>query len=124
MSNTPIVPAVGSVQFSGAQGAASPSLGGPCRQSPGLPGGLFSNYNIAGAIVVKSSPGILASLICTTSGSVTIHDCATAAAACAGNLIGTIAMTSGQAPLALNWPCSYGIYVSNVSAGLFSIAFT
>ncbi len=99
------------------------SLSGPCRQAIALPGGLFSCMNITAAIIVKSGPAILNKIFCSTSGSISIHDCSVQAAAVVGNLICTAAMTGGAAPIDLNWPISSGICVSSAS-GVFSLSFT
>jgi hypothetical protein len=99
------------------------SLVGPVRQSVALPGGIYSVMNITAPIVIKSSPGILGRIFCSTSGSIAIHDCVATAAAVAGNLIASITMTGGGAPYSLDWPCASGITISSAS-GVFSVSFT
>jgi hypothetical protein len=79
--------------------------------------------NITGAIIVKVGAAILKRLFCSTSGSISIHDCSVQSAAVVGNLVGTATMTGGAAPYDLGWPFSSGICVSAVS-GVFSMSFT
>lgn len=170
-----------------------------------LPGGEHAAYNVAAAALLNPTSGILNSIACITSGTITINDCnntvtaqtvtgitqaasavvtvstvagsnpfavgnsvlfagvvgmtqingltgvvtaiggtsgaytitvninstaftayasgGTAGGVSAQNEIGAFVMTAGQL-LTPNWPCGSGIYVSAVSAGQFSVAFT
>lgn len=90
-------------------------------------------YNITAAAVVKATPGTLATVTCiapgTTSGALTLNDCAAVADAAATNEILTVAfgdLKAGQV-ITLNWPCKTGIVVSAVpGAGSpqFAVAYT
>lgn len=83
-------------------------------------GGINSALNVTAAAVIKATPGRLAriSVIApgTTSGSLTINDCTTVAAATTANKVFTIAygsLTAGQV-IVLDWPFQSGIVVSAV----------
>lgn len=117
-----ILPGTGSLGLTGIASYLQSSAVGPIQLGP--PGAVRAVYNITGAILIKGGPGVLVTIACTTTGNITLHDCVAAAAVNAANLIGTFVMTTGLNPLTLNWPCSNGIYVSAVSAGIFSIAYT
>lgn len=98
--------------------------------SPGLPGGVSAAYNVAAAAVLKSTPGIAATLICVapgSAGSLTLNDTATVGGAASTNEFFSrlfSALAAGQV-IPLMWPCAVGIVVSSVpTAGVFSIAFT
>jgi hypothetical protein len=96
-------------------------------------GGLSSSLNITAAKVVKATPGRIARVVVsapgTTSGALTLNDCATTGAAAAANQILSIpfgSMTSGQV-INLDFPCAVGIVVSAVpGAGspIYAISYT
>jgi hypothetical protein len=92
-------------------------------------GGISSSLNIAAAKVVKPTLGTLFRVLVQavgTTGTLTLNDCATVAAAAAGNQILTLLtanLTVGQV-ITLDWPCQTGIVVSVCSGGIVvSIAF-
>ena len=96
-------------------------------------GGASSALNVTAAAVIKAAPGRVGKIIVvapgTTSGSLTINDCATTGAATTANEIYTIgyaALSVGQI-IELDFPCAVGIIVSAVPGGgspQYSISFT
>lgn len=95
-------------------------------------GGTRSALNVTAAGVIKATAGRIGRIVVTapgtTSGALTLNDCATTAAASAANTIISIpfgSLTAGQT-IALDWPCINGITVSAVpGAGspIFSISY-
>jgi hypothetical protein len=95
-------------------------------------GGNSSALQVTAAAVIKATPGRLAKITVvapgTTSGALTVNDCATTGAASAANQIVSIpfgSLTAGQV-IALDWPCQVGIVVSAVPGGgspQYSISF-
>jgi hypothetical protein len=86
-------------------------------------GGLSSKLNVTAAVAVKATAGRLCKIVViapgTTSGSLTINDCATTGAATTANEVFTIgyaAMSVGQV-ITLDFPCQVGIVVSAVPGG-------
>jgi hypothetical protein len=81
--------------------------------------------------VIKSTPGVLATVIVVapgTGGALTFNNCATTGAAATANEIITIAYGSlsvGQV-ITLNFPCNVGIVLSAVTSGggIFSITYS
>lgn len=96
---------------------------GPITVPPGLPGGISAALDVTAPTVIKSAPGVLASVVCVVAGSATINDTATTAAATTANQIWSGSMVAGQV-LVLNWPCGTGITVSAVTTAQLSIAFS
>ena len=89
----------------------------------GSRGGLNSTLNVGAAAVIKATPGRVARLIViapgTTSGALTLNDCATTGAATTANEIYTIGyagLSVGQI-IDLDFPCQVGIVVSAVPGG-------
>jgi len=83
-------------------------------------GGALTKLNITAAVVVKGTPGRVAKITVsapgTTSGALTVNDCATTGAAAASNQVISIpygSLTAGQV-IALDFPCLVGIVVSAV----------
>ena len=91
-----------------------------------------SKIGVSAAAVIKATPGRLYKIVVTAPGSgsgvLTVNDCATTAAAAAGNQvfsIGFAALSVGQV-LTFDWPFLVGIVVSAVpGAGspLFNISY-
>jgi len=94
-------------------------------------GGLSATYNVGAAAVIKATGGRLCKIVVntapTSSGALTVNDCATVAAAAAANQIASIpygSLTAGQV-ITLDWPCSTGIVISAVGGGTpaYSVSF-
>src|SRR6185437_5142804 len=78
-------------------------------------GGSSSSLNVTAAKVIKATAGRLRRITVsdpgTTSGALTVNDCATTGAAAAANQIVSIpfgSLTAGQV-INLDWPCAVGI---------------
>ena len=96
-------------------------------------GGNASKLNITAAVVVKATPGRLSRIVVvapgSTSGALTVNDCATTGAAAASNVVCSVpygSLTAGQV-IDLDFPCAVGIVVSAVpGAGspVFAVAYS
>src|SRR5271157_1312379 len=87
--------------------------------------GTSSKLNMSAAAVVKATPGRLCKITIvnagTTGGAFTFNDCATTAAAAAGNIVWTQAYNAAAAVagqvISLDWPCLVGLVLSAVPTG-------
>lgn len=87
-------------------------------------GGTLNSYDITAATVIKASPGRIVKVIVQVAGSGTgtVNDCITTAAAAITNQISTIPETVG--PIALDWPCTTGIVVVPGTGQTLSVSYS
>lgn len=96
------------------------------RQEVCIRTGTSAVYSRATSMVLKATPGVLASFLVTDAGSAAgaIHDCATIGAANAANKIIDIPTSVSTSPVVFNWATNTGIvYIAGTSEAVsFNIA--